>query len=64
MENDSIFIHGDTLMATGKPDRRILRAFRNAKMFKTDMSGKCDSIHSDQRTGANADDQEPRGLER
>lgn len=51
MENDSIFIHGDTLMATGKPDKRILRAFRNAKMFKTDMSGKCDSIHSEQRTG-------------
>ena len=51
MENDSIFIHGDTLMATGKPNKRILRAFRNAKMFKTDMSGKCDSIHSEQRTG-------------
>jgi len=51
MENDSIFIHGDTLMATGKPDKRILRAFRNAKMFKTDMSGKWDSIHSEQRTG-------------
>lgn len=51
MENDSIFIHGDTLMATGKPDKRILRAFRNAKMFKRDMSGKCDSIHSEQRTG-------------
>lgn len=51
MENDSIFIHGDTLMATGKPNKRILRAFRNAKMFKTDMSGKCDSIHSEQRNG-------------
>lgn len=51
MENDSIFIHGDTLMATGKPDKRVLRAFRNAKLFKTDMSGKCDSIHSETRTG-------------
>ncbi len=51
MENDSIFIHGDTLMATGKPNKRILRAFRNAKIYKTDMSGKCDSIHSEQRTG-------------
>nr|WP_317198386.1 OstA-like protein [Aurantibacter crassamenti] len=51
MENDSIFIHGDTLMATGKPDKRVLRAFRNAKIFKTDMSGKCDSIHSEQHTG-------------
>ncbi|MRI01585.1 OstA-like protein [Kriegella sp. EG-1] len=51
MENDSIFIHGDTLMATGKPNKRILRAFRNAKIFKTDMSGKCDSIHSEQYNG-------------
>ena len=51
MQNDSIFIHGDTLMATGKPNKRILRAFRNAKIYKTDMSGKCDSIHSEQRTG-------------
>src|SRR5690606_8007366 len=29
----------------------ILRAFRNAKFYKTDLSGKCDSIHFDQRTG-------------
>ncbi|MEJ2162465.1 MAG: OstA-like protein [Robiginitalea sp.] len=51
MEQDSLYVHGDTLMVTGKPDDRILRAFRNAKFFKTDMSGKCDSIHSEQRTG-------------
>lgn len=51
VENDSLYTHGDTLMITGKPDARILRAFRNAKFFKTDMSGKCDSIHSEQKTG-------------
>lgn len=51
MEQDSLFMHGDTLMVTGKPDHRILRAFRNAKFFKTDLSGKCDSIHADQKTG-------------
>lgn len=51
MEQDSVYIHGDTLMVTGKPEDRILRAFRNAKIFKTNMSGKCDSIHSEQRTG-------------
>jgi len=51
VEQDSIFIHGDTLMMTGKPANRILRAFRNAKIFKTDLSGKCDSIHSNQRSG-------------
>ncbi|MFH6605063.1 OstA-like protein [Maribacter algicola] len=51
VEQDSLYMHGDTLMVTGKSDQRILRAFRNAKMFKTDMSGKCDSIHFEQRTG-------------
>ncbi|MFS4492373.1 OstA-like protein [Maribacter sp. 2308TA10-17] len=51
VEQDSLYTHGDTLMITGKPDNRILRAFRNAKFFKTDMSGKCDSIHSEQKTG-------------
>ena len=51
MEQDSLYMHGDTLMLTGKPDHRILRAFRNAKFFKTDLSGKCDSIHYDQKTG-------------
>ncbi|MFZ9005076.1 MAG: OstA-like protein [Robiginitalea sp.] len=51
VEQDSLYMHGDTLMVTGEPDARILRAFRNAKFFKTDMSGKCDSIHFEERTG-------------
>ena len=51
VEQDSLYMHGDTLMVTGKPDDRILRAFHNAKFYKTDLSGKCDSIHFEQRTG-------------
>jgi lipopolysaccharide export system protein LptA len=51
IEQDSVYIHGDTLMVTGKPEARILRAFRNAKFFKTDLSGKCDSIHYTQIDG-------------
>lgn len=51
VEQDSLYVHGDTLMVTGPPDNRIIRAFRNAKFFKTDMSGKCDSIHSAEKTG-------------
>tara|TARA_R110002049_G_scaffold47596_2_gene136997 strand:- start:137224 stop:138900 length:1677 start_codon:yes stop_codon:yes gene_type:complete len=51
VEQDSLYMHGDTLMVTGKPENRIIRAFRNAKFFKTNMSGKCDSIHSAQKTG-------------
>ncbi len=51
VEQDSLYIHGDTLMVTGKPDDRVLRAFRNTKFYKTDLSGKCDSLHFEQRTG-------------
>ena len=51
VEQDSLYMHGDTLMVTGKPEDRILKAFRNAKFYKTDLSGKCDSIHSREKTG-------------
>lgn len=48
---DSLFMHGDTILATGKPENRIIRAYHSVKFFKSDLSGKCDSIHSDQGTG-------------
>lgn len=51
VEQDSLYTHGDTLMITGKPEARIMRAYNNAKFFKTNMSGKSDSIHSEQKTG-------------
>jgi hypothetical protein len=51
VEKDSLYMHGDTLMITGIPDKRMVRAFRNAKFYKTDLSGKADSIHIDQATG-------------
>ncbi|MBT8254389.1 MAG: hypothetical protein KJN68_10485, partial [Bacteroidia bacterium] len=50
-EQDSIYIHGDTLMVTGKPENRITRGYYNVKIFKTDLSGKCDSIHVDHQKG-------------
>ncbi|NMH86232.1 OstA-like protein [Flavivirga algicola] len=50
-ENDSIYMHADKIMVTGKPENRIIRAYYNAKIFKTDLSGKADSIHSNQKTG-------------
>ena len=46
VDKDSVYIHGKILMITGKPDNRIIRAFKNARFFKIDLSGKCDSIHS------------------
>jgi len=51
VEKDSLYIHGDTLMITGKPEKRIMRAFKNAKFYKTDLSGKADSIHVEEITG-------------
>ncbi len=48
---DSLFIHGDTILATGKPESKIIRSYHNVKFFKSDLSGKCDSIHSNQGTG-------------
>ncbi|WP_343697591.1 OstA-like protein [Flavobacterium sp.] len=50
VENDSVYIHGQKLMVTGKEGERILRAFKNVRFYKTDMSGKCDSIHSNSKT--------------
>ena len=50
-EKDSVYVHGDTLMVTGKPEHRISRAYYNVKMFKSDMSGKADSIITDHKSG-------------
>lgn len=50
-EKDSVYLHADTLMVTGKEDNRITRAYYNARLFKSDLSGKSDSIHVDHATG-------------
>jgi len=50
-ENDSLYMHSDTLMITGPADNRIVRGFYNAKIYKSDISGKADSIHMNQKTG-------------
>lgn len=51
VEGDSLYFHGDTLMVTGKEGHRVIRAFKDARFYKSDLSGKADSIHSDQATG-------------
>jgi len=50
VEKDSVYIHGQKLMVTGKEGERILRAYKNVRFYKIDMSGKCDSIHSNSKT--------------
>ena len=56
-ERDTLFIHSDTIMITGKPEKRIIRGFYDVRIFKEDqtgenpMSGRSDSIYSDQQSG-------------
>lgn len=56
-ERDTLFIHSDTIMITGKPEKRVIRGFYDVRIFKEDetgenpMSGRSDSIYSDQETG-------------
>lgn len=51
VDKDSMFVHGDTLLVTGKPEKRIVRTYHNVKIFKSDLQGKCDSIFTNQQTG-------------
>ena len=56
-DNDSVYVHADTLRVTGKPDHRVIKGFYRARMFKRGLppdaptSGKCDSIFVDQKAG-------------
>ena len=50
-EKDSMHVAGDKILLTGKPEKRIARIFNNVKIFKSDLQGKCDSIHTSQETG-------------
>ena len=51
VDKDSTFIHGDTILITGQPKKRIIRTYHNVKIFKSDLQGKCDSIHTNQESG-------------
>lgn len=49
IEKDSMFIHAKKIIVTGKIGERKVTGYHNVRFFKTDLSGKCDSIHSDQK---------------
>lgn len=49
VENDSMFVHAKKIFVTGKVGERVIRGQKNVRFYKTDLSGKCDSIHSDQK---------------
>ena len=50
VEKDTMYLHGKKILVTGPIEDRTIRAFNNVRFFKTDMSGKCDSIHSNYKT--------------
>ncbi|WP_193510813.1 OstA-like protein [Christiangramia fulva] len=50
-DKDSVFIHSDTLMVTGKPEQRVIRGFYDVRILKNDMSGRSDSIYTNQSSG-------------
>lgn len=56
-EQDSVYIHADTLRITGKPDQRVIKGFYEARFFKPGVtisertSGLCDSIVVTQKIG-------------
>ena len=49
VEKDSMYIHGKRMLITGKTGDRTIRGYNNVRFYKTDMSGKCDSIYSNQK---------------
>lgn len=51
IDQDSLFIHADTLIATGPSEKKILRGYYDVRIFKSDLRGKSDSLHLDQSTG-------------
>lgn len=46
VEKDTMYMHGKKIIVSGPPTDRVIRAFNNVRFYKTDMSGKCDSLHS------------------
>jgi len=51
VEKDTLYTHAKLMVITGKPGERIVRGYNNARFYKVDMSGKCDSIHSNEKIG-------------
>lgn len=47
--NDSLHLHGKKIVITGSPEDRTMKAFNNVRFIKTGMSGKCDSIFSNNK---------------
>ena len=51
INQDSLFIHSDTLVATGPEEKRILRAYYDVRILKSDIRGRSDSLYLDESIG-------------
>lgn len=51
VEKDSMYIHGDTISITGSENKKLMRVYHHVKFFKSDLSGKCDSLVTRQAEG-------------
>lgn len=51
IDQDSLFIHADTLVATGPEEKRILRAYYDVRILKSDLRGRSDSLYLDEAVG-------------
>ena len=51
VEQDSLFIHADTLIATGPEKDRRLTGFYGVRIYKSDMSGVSDSLYFNENEG-------------
>jgi lipopolysaccharide export system protein LptA len=50
VEKDTMYLHGKRILVTGSTEDRTVRAFNNVRFYKKDMSGKCDSIHANNKS--------------
>ena len=51
IDQDSLFIHADTLVASGPEEKRILRAYYDVRILKSDLRGQSDSLYLDESIG-------------
>ncbi len=50
-DKDTLYTSAQRIIITGKQGERVIRAFRDARFYKNQMSGKADSIHSTETDG-------------
>src|SRR5690606_4207553 len=50
-DKDTLYTSAQRIIITGKQGERVIRAYKDARFFKTNMSGRADSIHSTETDG-------------